>query len=370
MEIKPYLIVPKLIPQPTWGGKYIAAFKGRADSALSVAIGQSYELSSESMLTNVKDSNALPIEIGDASTGHTTELLGEKESLFSLQSLIEQNPTDILGARYTTARGQTMDILIKFTQAKGNSFQVHVRPDQTLGHWKSKPESWYFFEPGKATLGLQNPTPESIAQYKQTCEQILGVMESLSQDVKSGVKTPGQAKVDAFQYITTHSPFSFVNEIAVPKDAIIDLASGGIHHSWEEGESIPDGNIVYEVQLNVMDTDCTLRSFDKGKIGDDGKIRPIHIDDYFAALETDPGRNNVASLVKIAEDEVIFDTPYYKTKKLQNVVPMEDSFQHVFVKDGIVEIAGLIVRKGASVFIPRGFQFSPINTATVLVTYF
>lgn len=370
MEIKPYLVVPKMIPQPTWGGDYIATFKQRSDEKLHTPIGQSYELSSESMLTSVTDSRDLPIELGDPSTGKTTAVIGDTNSLFSLQSLIDVNPVDVVGQPYLTARGNAMDILIKFTQAKGNSFQVHIKPGQTVGHWKAKPESWYFFEPGKATLGLKDPTPERLAAYKQTCQAILRVMEHLSDEVKMGVKTPGQAKVDAATYITTHSPFEYVHEINVPKDAVIDLSTGGIHHSWEEGESIPEGNIVYEVQLNVMDTDCTLRSFDKGKIGDGGKIRPIHIDEYFQALDIDPVRNDGPALMGNASDDVLFDTPYYKTRRSTTLISIPDSFQHVFVKEGVLEIAGLTVRKGASVFIPKSYQFNAISGATMIVTFF
>ncbi len=354
MNCRPSIIVPKLIPQPTWGGEYIATYKSCVDPIITgLKIGQSYELSAESMLTSVTDSAQAPIEIGDASTGATTQVIGDSSSMFSLRSIMGTEP---------------MDILIKFTQAKGNSFQVHIRPGESVGHWKAKPESWYFFEAGKATLGLKHPTTESIAAYKKTCQEILSVMEQLSKDVKAGVKTPGQAKVDAASYIASNSPFQFVNELDVSKGTVIDLSAGGIHHSWEEGESIPDGNIVYEVQLNVMDTDCTLRSFDKGKIGDDGKIRPIHIDDYFAALDTDPTRNDVGRLVRRADGETLFATPYYTTKEVTTLMPHESSFQHVFVKDGVIELAGLTVRKGASVFIPKGFDFSPISGATLIVT--
>ncbi len=370
MEIKPYLIVPKLIPQPTWGGEYIARFKNRTDAKLATAIGQSFELSADSQLTTVTDSNDLPIEIGDPSTGETVACIGDQSTLFSLQSLIDENPEEVLGDSYVRSRGNKMDILIKFTQAKGNSFQVHVKPGAEFGHWKAKPESWYFFEQGKATLGLQNPSAERVQMYKQTCEDLLVQMQSLSEAVKNGTKTPGQAKVDAAAYIASHSPFSFVNELIIPKDSVIDLSTGGIHHSWEEGEMIPDGNIVYEVQLNVMDNECTLRSFDKGKIGDDGKIRPIHIDDYFSALDTDPAKNEPQALVDSASESVLFDTPYYKTARVSTLSQIAGSFQHVFVKEGILEIAGLSVRKGASVFIPKSYQLSSNSSATLIQTYF
>ena len=119
--LRPYFIVPKLIPQPTWGGDYISAYKGIFDSTVtSVAIGQSYELSLDSMLSESFDSTLVPIEIGDPKTGNTTATIGNVEQLFSLQSFIDQNPEDVLGTKALQVHGKRMNVLIKFTQAKGN----------------------------------------------------------------------------------------------------------------------------------------------------------------------------------------------------------------------------------------------------------
>jgi hypothetical protein len=366
MDIRPYLIVPKLIPQPTWGGDYIARYKSVVDPKIvSQKIGQSYELSADTMLSTVTDSANLPIEIGDPKTGETIEVIGDTSSIFPLQDLIDQDPQAVLGAKYVQQYGPHMQILIKFTQAKGNSFQVHVRPGGEIGHWKPKPESWYYFEPGRATLGLR--TGVDLDAYKKVCFQIEAEMKRQSELVKQGQKNAESARKEIQDFLMTHSPFLFVNVVDVPKGAIIDLATGGIHHSWEEGDDIPEGNILYEVQVNVMDNDCTLRSFDKGKIADDGSIRPIHVDDYFNALDSDPTHNVVDSLIMQAEGDSIFATPYYTTKI--GMSSTSDSFQHVFVQKDALQLGDLNVRKGASVFVPQySVQTLEIRAEDILVT--
>ncbi len=73
-------------------------------------------------------------------------------------------------------------------------------------------------------------------------------------------------------------------------DDVIDLTAGGIHHSWEEdNDRFPDGNLVYEVQVDVPDDRCSMRGFDKGKFLDDGGLRPTHVADYLATIEQDAG---------------------------------------------------------------------------------
>ena len=56
---KIYLIIPKLIEQPTWGGDYILNFKNwqNQDVFKGLKIGQSYELYSETKLRSDLDSS-------------------------------------------------------------------------------------------------------------------------------------------------------------------------------------------------------------------------------------------------------------------------------------------------------------------------
>jgi hypothetical protein len=112
--------------------------------------------------------------------------------------------------------------------------------------------------------------------------------------------------------IQGENPTKFVNVHRVKKHAIVDLSNGGIHHSWEEDPAaIPLGNIVYEVQLDVTDEDSTIRSFDKGKMQQNGDVREIHVEDYFKYLDTRPETNNLSLAVQKRTGSSLLSTPYY-----------------------------------------------------------
>jgi mannose-6-phosphate isomerase class I len=251
-----------------------------------------------------------------------------------------------------------MPLLIKFTQAKGNSFQLHVKPG-TVSRWKAKPESWYFFEKGLVTLGLKKNT--DVHAYKETCLRIDTYMKDISKKIHDNALSPQEAKAEAQAYIQNQNPWQFVNKMDVAKESCIDLTRGGIHHSWEEDSNqYPDGNIVYEVQQDVSDDSSTLRSFDQGKLKNDGNIRPLQIDDYFTYLDTHETANDPNVLIQKRHDTTVFRTPYYTTEKLLLTKTIKahvpNSFVHVFVTDGAVRIetstGSVRVTKGHSCFIP------------------
>lgn len=371
MQFRPYLIVPKLIPQPTWGGDYIVNHKDLKEPLLQqIKIGQSYELATDSLLSTATNSKDLPIEIADAKDGKTVQMFGVRNSQLTLQSLIDEDPREILGEKAISLYGNKMNILIKFTQAKGNSFQVHVEEKNQFGHWKPKPESWYFFEKGKATLGLKKNV--NLREYKEVCKRIEQEALNLSKQVKEKVLDIDSARKNLVRFVNAQDPFQFVNVLLVPKDTIIDLSAGGTHHSWEEGDDIPEGNILYEVQVNVMDNDCTIRSFDKGKLADDGAIRPIHVDDYFRALNSDPSRNEPEKVTRLATSKIhsgisisnLFNSPYYSADLLQFEGMYQGeaththgrTFHHLFIREGNVDLLSdqetITLNQGASAFVP------------------
>ena len=59
--------------------------------------------------------------------------------------------------------------------------------------------------------------------------------------------------------------------------------------------TIADGNLVYEVQVDVPDDRCSMRGFDKGKVLDDGSLRPTHVADYLATIEQDPAHTELSA---------------------------------------------------------------------------
>lgn len=350
IQKKPYLIIPLLIEQSTWGGNYICEMKGwlNRPTLKGKLFGQSYELFDRSVLSSLTTSSDNPA-------------FGEDE-------------LSTIPISYFAEKRQFP--LIKFTQAKGNSFQLHVKPEVQDKRWKQKAESWYYFENGKITYGIKRGV--DIAKYKETCVLINEEMKRLSKMVIEKKITLAKAKEEASIYITEKNPWQFVNVHTVNKGDIVDLSGGGLHHSWEEDVSNPLGNILYEVQQDVMDPICTIRSFDQGKFKDDGTIREIHIDDYFTHIDLDEKRNTL--ITQKNEKGVLFDTPYYSLSLLSinNEITMESatSFHHLFVQRGKIQVKGIkeniiTVGRGHSCFIPQGVQYTINSTGTsdVLLTF-
>ena len=80
-----------------------------------------------------------------------------------------------------------MPLLIKLTQAKGNSFQLHIKPGVKHERWVPKSESWYYFEKGKADLRHKRGIP--MTDYKNACVEIDRYMQDLGQEVINGKET-------------------------------------------------------------------------------------------------------------------------------------------------------------------------------------
>jgi mannose-6-phosphate isomerase class I len=371
--VEPLYIVPVLVEQPTWGGKYIAEFKNIEDQTTqNLNIGQSYELYKDSL---VYTGEFQPIfQLGKAGKTDSLETYNASGSLTSLSDAvahINQN----LGIQSAPAWP-----LIKFTQAQENSYQAHVKPD-TKTNWLPKPESWYFFEEGYATLGLTQETCKSTSEYKKRCIEIDTFAQEISKEVQNGTRTLAKARQELSTFIEENHPRKFVNSVRIPKNATVDLSQGGVHHSWEAHTEIPDGNIVYEVQQDVADNDSTLRSFDQSKIKDDGSVRPLTINDYFTYLDTSIENNNPQAHIAVVdsgetqrgEKKNIFNTPYYKLDEyaVANSHTIElrtKTFQHLFVKEGAITITfqdkQWLLPKGWSILLPPQPDTSTKYTVT------
>lgn len=367
--MKPYLIIPYLLEQPTWGGEYILKLKkwDKKSELSGKKIGQSYELYGESLLST---------SLTDSTNSSFSPTLSDS---LKLSDLINQNPSEILGKKIFEKFGK-MPLLIKLNQASGNSFQLHPKTGQIHKRWQAKPESWYFLEDGYISCGIQKNT--DVAAYKKVCVNIAEKMRELSKQVKSGAKTVDQARTEAQAFIKTKNPWQFVNRFDVKKYDLIDISGGGVHHSWEENtEKYPLGNIVYEVQIDVMDEFCTIRSFDQGKIKDDGSIREIHIDDYFQFLDSTPEANNFNNLKRQRQGNKLLQTPYYSldilkiTDECKEI--MNDSFHHLYVQEGDIKVisahGSVRVTTGHSCFIPANTKDYTITVngakSVVLKTY-
>ena len=324
MTIKPHLIIPNLIKQPTWGGTYILEYKNFTNQALSnKRIGQSYELYESSNLSAKNTTGANPsVELSDPKNPTQVQVFYEDDEVISIDQLIKVDPVKVLGEKYTQKFGNRVKTLIKLNQAKGNSYQIHVK--KPVGKWQPKPESWFFFENGLISLGIKKGA--NWDQYYQYCLEIDQLAQDLGQKVKNQELAIDTARKQLQVFITNHNPEQFINLLEIKKGQAIDLSGGGVHHSWEENDQIcPRGNIVYEVQENAYDEVSTIRSFDKGKIKDDGSTRELQIEDYFEHVERSekdnlPGNYVVEAEIVSQTDqslvEQVFTTPRYAMQKV------------------------------------------------------
>lgn len=368
---QPYLVIPKLIEQPTWGGEYIAKTKGWLErpELKDKKIGQSYELFSGSNLSLVTDSSD-PAFMGELHDRDSAQWPSSVPNSVPLAQLVEESAEDVLGQDIAKQRGHSINLLIKFTQALGNSFQLHIKDGQSDPYWKPKPESWYFFEPGLVTLGVKKDA--KWEDYQAAIEAVDAGMKELSGQIQSGQLTHDQARPKIDTLIRRYDPWQFVNLVEVPKNGVVDASVGGLHHSWEEdAERLPLGNVLYELQTDTMDDVSTLRSFDRGKIGTDGSLRDLHISDYFRLIDRSPETNDPVRHMRQPqllrrewryELYRLLSTKYYGLDVLEldgegsRFTAVITQFAHLFVKRGHVTVATgtgeIVIGAGHSCFVP------------------
>lgn len=375
--LRPYLVIPKLIEQPTWGGTYIQKTKKWENLhwLAGKKIGQSYELYDKSNLSLATDSLD-PRFVGELADSKSVALQTSPPNSIPLSSLVF---------------GTTMPLLLKFTQALGNSFQLHIPDGMNHPKWMAKSESWYYFEPGLITCGVRpNVDWEAYQSSVVELDKEVGEVATL---VQNGTLPYNKAQKQIQQCIKIYNPWQYVNLVKVKSGTLLDLSSCGIHHSWEEDlRSIPLGNVLYEIQLNRMDELSTIRNFDKGKMSKDGILRPLQIADYFTFIDRTPEANNPNMHMRKATmlaktpaytHELLLKTKYYSMERLISVHGNADfssklhSFRHVFVRSGTITVqAGsgeVTVGPGHSVFIPSGCAEYAIHITSpnseILISY-
>lgn len=369
--IRPYLVIPKLIEQPTWGGTYIVETKHWQDKKELVGkkIGQSYELYDKSNLSLATDSRDQRFT-GELENNKSVETQTVVDNSVSLARLIASSPEAVLGKKIVEKYGSSMHLLLKFTQALGNSFQLHVSDGVVHPRWKSKPESWYYFEKGLITCGVKSPS--LWAEYQKAVTALDRDIQAVAAMLKHNTRSYEDAQTQIKDLVKQYDPWQYVNLVRVEKGTLLDLSPCGIHHSWEEDlKTIPLGNVLYEIQLNLMDDVSSIRSFDKGKMGKDGSLRPLQIDDYFALADRSVSANDpqthMRKSIKIQKTDAyvherLLESKYYSMDKVmmlnsgKEFISTIDTFRHVFVRSGAISLfaGGMNIEASAghSVFVP------------------
>ncbi len=393
-----FLVVPKLIEQSTWGGEYILSSKNWSDRNCfrDIRIGQSYELFSGSKLRsdiNSSEDRTFTGELGYAMEPDKIMYEGDSSKLVSLEKISHKDPKGILGEKVLEIYGEKPGVLIKYTQATGNSFQIHVKEKDSKGKWHFKPEGFFYLEKGLLTLGTKKNC--DWKEYEQLMILLEEKMRQLSERILRGEIKKEEAELFASNLIKEHDPWKFVNVIKTKKNEAVDLSEGGLHHSWEEdSDKYPVGNVVYEICYDVMDPISVLRCFDKCKFKPDGTLRKLDVKEYFKYVDrsetiNDPTRHIIKPESILSDNSVtaesLLRTKYYNLDRLMlekteyegKVTELKGSYHHLFLRSGRVIIKStqseLELTSGHSCFIPNAVEsykiIVPTGKAEILKTF-
>lgn len=205
-------------------------------------------------------------------------------------------------------------ILIKLIDAKDNlSVQVHPNDEYALsveGEY-GKTEMWYIVDCEEgATLYYGFKEPISKEKFKES--------------------------------ISDNTLTEYLNKVPVKKGDVFFIPSGTIH-------AIGSGILIAEIQQN---SNTTYRVSDYGRLGADGKPRPLHIDKAVEVTNLTP-----PPAEKDLPEGVLAECDYFKVRILntndENKITVDNSsFTALLCLEGEVSFDGVDLKKGDCAFIP------------------
>ncbi|MBE6728387.1 MAG: class I mannose-6-phosphate isomerase [Ruminococcaceae bacterium] len=159
------------------------------------------------------------------------------------------------------------------------------------------------------------------------------------------------------------------NYVPVKKGDVFFISAGTLH-------AIGKGILIAEIQQN---SNTTYRVSDYGRLGADGKPRPLHIDKALDVTKTQPPKENYGNVGSVSTYPFgkvrqlacceLFNT---KLLSLEGMAGLntEDSFEALLVLDGeaVISYAGgnFRVKKGDSVLVPANFRLSITGNAEII----
>ena len=267
---------------------------------------------------------------------YPTEVANGPHAGDSLQDLLEVYMSELVGDRVYETFGNTFPLLVKFIDAADDlSIQVHPDDDYAWEHvgTMGKTEMWYVMdsEPeASLLLGWKHDTDEAHIRE--------AIHEGDLQD--------------------------HLHLFPVKRGDVALIEAKTVH-------AIKKGTVVAEIQEN---SDTTYRLYDYNRVGNDGKLRPLHLEsalevmDYTAngacRVEHHPAPKNgtTTEVVSLAK------TPYFTTNRLSVATSVQrdfaalDSFVIYICTEGELSVKALdcegdvpsevTLRKGEAVLIP------------------
>lgn len=179
----------------------------------------------------------------------------------------------------------------------------------------------------------------------------------------------GLTKEEFRQRIENNTLEEVCNAVPVQKGDVFFIEAGTLH-------AIGAGILIAEVQQN---SNTTYRVSDYGRLGADGKPRPLHVDKAVEVTKTVPPckpYGPVGRITPLAGGTVrpLASCPFFTTDLLQVETQMRvgciDSFVSLLCLEGTatLEAAGsfLALQKGSSVFLPAGMTALVTGTTHLL----
>lgn len=254
----------------------------------------------------------------------------------SLKILLEKLGTDLIGTGRNTDH---VPLLIKIIDAQ-KSLSVQVHPNETMAALmgsEAKAESWYALSDGFVYAGFKRKvSPEEVVQA-----------------------------------ILTNSLETLLERIDMQKGDMIYIPGGTVH-------AIGNGSLILEVQQN---SNTTYRLYDWGRIGTDGKPRPLHIEEGLLAIDWDNlfVQKEIPQLVEenaSCRIEQLLKTPYFIIRKIVmdgKFVPLlnTESLLVFFCEEGegniLTDGTSLSLKSGETVVIPAAAKELALTGTMTLI---
>lgn len=235
-------------------------------------------------------------------------------------------------------------LLIKLIDAK-QKLSVQVHPDDEYALKKEvefgKTEMWYVVD----------------------CEEGASLIYGFSEDISSK---------EFEERIKNNTLTNVCNFVPVHKGDVFFISAGTLH-------AIGGGILIAEVQQN---SNTTYRVCDYGRLGADGKPRPLHIEkavDVTKTVSPTMPYGNIGEISAIGSNTLrkLAKCDYFTvellTLKSDYTILCENSFVSLVLLDGETEISSakgtMKVKKGDSIFIPANFRVNIEGNAEILISY-
>lgn len=336
-----YFVIPKIVLDPASGGDYIPKMKN---------IKLKKEELVRSTIEFYEDSIVVPGDKMPKAISKYPYVLAESESdkgkmnnvVKDAIKLKDLKPKDVYGTKLTP------DFRIKFIQTYGDSYKL--TPKMKSGSYNFRPKSWYFLTGGRVTLGVRSGIDQE--RYREVCENVYKFTQKVAGEVRNKKKSLKDAQKELKHFIDLNNPIKYVNPVILAKNTIVEFATGGIHNSIEGHPSMPNGNLLYEVEKDIDDDKADIEAFGKGYIWDKGEYKKVKISDYLDNLDknvidNDPN-NIIRTRIKLKDLKnwklnKNFYTPHYQMDELiinakKDYRIDQVGFRHIFVMKGKGEI--------------------------------